>query len=148
MEEYKKKVKKRRVLFIVLILVGVGLSIYNALIVSHTDGSMHQGIVDGFIYGIVISMMMLSLIGLIKCNKALKEDKKLRVMYNQENDERMKVIRAKAGMPLVAYTSIALMIIAVIASKFSILVFETIIAVVLFQLIVANVSKFYYKAKM
>ena len=49
--------------------------------------------------------------------------KELKIQYNKENDERMKAIKAKAGMPMLLITSIVMIIVGVIAGYFNFTIF-------------------------
>jgi hypothetical protein len=72
----------------------------------------------------------------------------LRKLYNQENDERMKAIRAKAGVPMVLILSIALVLAGMVIGYWSETIFVVLIGVALFQLTAAMLVKLCYMKTM
>lgn len=139
MEEFKTKVKRRRITDACLMLMAVVLGIFCILSMGSQadDGTMAEGFVAGFQFGLVISIGVLSLVDFIKLSRAIKDETKLRVLYNKEHDERMKTIRSKAGQPLLTITSVLMVIAAIIAGYFNFIVFFTLVAAVLGQLAVS-----------
>ncbi|MBC3802981.1 hypothetical protein GH808_00800 [Acetobacterium fimetarium] len=139
MEAFKTKVKRRRISDAALMLVAVVLGIICVISMGSQadDGTMAEGFVAGFQFGLVISIGVLSLVDFIKLSRALKDETKLRMLYNKEHDERMKAIRSKAGQPLLTVTSMLMIIAAIIAGYFNFIVFFTLIAAVLGQLTVS-----------
>ena len=85
---------------------------------------------------------------MIKYRAALKDEAKLRLLYNQENDERMQAIRAKAGIPMVLILSLALVLGGMVIGYWNETVFVVLIGVALFQLLVSLCVKVYYRNKM
>ena len=84
----------------------------------------------------------------MKYRGALKDEAKLRLLYNEENDERMKLIRAKAGVPMVLILSMALVLASMFIGYWNETAFVVLIGVALFQLLVSLGVKLYYKIKM
>jgi hypothetical protein len=79
---------------------------------------------------------------------AIKDERKLKMAYNRENDERMKAIRAKAGMPMLLITSVMMVIAAIIAGYFNIVVFYTLTAAAMMQLLLGVSVKLYHMKTM
>lgn len=149
MEEFKMKIKRREILFTVMTLVAVAFGIYNVFIMSNsTDASMADGIITGFQFGIIFGMGILASIQLIKLNSVIKDETKLKMLYNQEHDERSKAIRSKAGMPMLMITSILMLIAAIIAGYFNIIVFYTLVIAATVQLSIGIIVKLYYMRTM
>ena len=65
----------------------------------------------------------------------LKDETKLRQQFNLENDERLKAIRAKSGMPMLIFTSLAMVIAGMIAGFFNETVCLTLIIAAACQLL-------------
>ena len=86
----------------------------------------------------------LALIRIIRYRKALRNDKELQIQYNKENDERMKAIPAKAGMPMILISSIIMVIAGIIIGYSNMVVFYTLIAAAVIQLVIACITKFIY----
>lgn len=149
MEEFKMKIKRREILFTVMTLVAVALGIYNVFIMSNSaDASKTDGIITGFQFGIIFGMGILASIQLIKLNSVIKDETKLKMLYNQEHDERSKAIRSKAGMPMLVITSILMLISAIIAGYFNIIVFYTLVIAATVQLSIGIIVKLYYMRTM
>jgi hypothetical protein len=150
MEVFKEKVKRRRITDVCLMLVAVVLGIFCVISMGSQadDGTMAEGFVAGFQFGLVISIGVLSLVDFIKLSQAIKDETKLRMLYNKEHDERMKAIRSKAGQPLLTITSVLMIIAAIIAGYFNFIVFFTLVAAVLGQLAVSAGVKLVCMKKM
>jgi hypothetical protein len=85
---------------------------------------------------------------LFQYRSALSDDLKLRALYNKENDERMKAIRTKAGVPMTMILSMILVLAGIIIGYFDETVFFVLICVAIFQLFASAAVKFYYMKKM
>lgn len=146
MEKFKKTVKRRIAISSGMALVALVLGFYSiySIIISDTSTATHSdGFVAGFQFGLIISIFGFSVFDIIKLSLAIKDETKLKLLYNKEHDERMKTIRSKAGMPLIAITSMLMIIAAIIAGYFNIVVFYTLVIAVAAQLSVCAVVKLY-----
>ena len=92
-------------------------------------------------------MGILAVIQFVKLSRALIDEKKLKMLYNSEHDERMLLIRSKAGMPMLLITSTLMIIAAVIAGYFNIIVFYTLAAAAVVQLSAGAAVKVYCMKK-
>ena len=81
---------------------------------------------------------------IIRYNRALGDERHLQLLYNREHDERMRLIRQKAGMPILMVTSLGMVVAGVVAGYFNAVVFMTLIGAALIQLVVAVAVKLYY----
>lgn len=145
MDLYRKILKRRITLFAVAILICVGLLLYNQFWASE---SLKNNAVFAFQCGFAASgALMLGLL-LIKYRRILADETKLRVNYNQENDERVKAIRGKSGFPMVIILSLFLILAGMVAGYFNTTVFTVLIAVALFQMFASAAVKLYYLKKM
>ena len=145
MNNYKKTIKKRILLLTLPIILAVTLGVYDVFWVSD---QIKEGPVYGFQDGIITSLGLLATILVIRYRVLLKDDKKLLLMFNRENDERIKAIKAKAGIPMLPITSILIIIAAIIAGYFNELVFLTLIATAIFQMTICVLVKIIYTKKM
>jgi hypothetical protein len=114
----------------------------------NSEAGMAAGMVDGFRLGLIMGILGLSLINIIKLTRTLRDDKRIKMYYNQINDERMKAIRSKAGMPLLLQLSVLMLIAGIIAGYFSKTVFLTLIITAAVQLSIGVIIKFFYMNKM
>lgn len=146
MEKFKRTIKRRITIssgMALLALVLGAYSIYSIITADISTATHSDGFVAGFQFGLIVSILVLSVIDIIKLSLTIKDETKLKLLYNKEHDERMKAIRSKAGMPLIAVTSVLLIIAAIIAGYINITVFYTLIIAVATQLSVSAVVKLY-----
>lgn len=145
MDKYKKKLKVRMFLMAIAIIFAVVLLIFNSLRMVNTrdDGPITKGLIDGFQNGLLAAMTGLFCVFIIKYLSIINNEKKLRLWYNQENDERRKQIKLKAGGNVVLIDSVLIIFAGIIAGYFNEIIFFSLIACALFQLIVSAVIKIY-----
>lgn len=92
--------------------------------------------------------LLVGIFGMAKFHRALKDDTALRRLYNQEHDERMQAIRAKAGVPVTLFMGAGLMAAGLVATFFSMTVALTLIAAGLAELLLTLVLKAWYARTM
>lgn len=132
-------------LFGILILFCLVIILINQLgtVLTYTECLAYS-----FQRGFSAAGILVLVIWMIKYRAALKDEAKLRLLYNEENDERMSAIRAKAGIPMVLILSLALVLGGMVIGYWNETVFVVLIGVALFQLLVSLGVKLYYKVKM
>lgn len=145
MSNYKKILKQRIVIFAFLVIFAVGSGIFDVFFAS---ADLKNSDVFGFQVGVITAIGILATISIIRFTLVLKDEKKLQLEYNKENDERNKAIRGKAGLPIVLIISIAMVIAGVIAGYFNIIVFYTLIIAALCQMSICVIVKLILKRKM
>lgn len=145
MELFKKKLKTRIVLLCAVLLLFVAIPLYNQFGASDT---LKDSLAFSFQCGFSAAGSLALVFWLMKYRTALKDEAKLRLLYNEEKDERMSAIRAKAGIPMVLILSMTLVLGGMIIGYFNETVFVVLIGVALFQLLVSLGVKLYYKVKM
>ncbi|WP_296561277.1 hypothetical protein [uncultured Acetobacterium sp.] len=146
MEKFRTKVKRRIVIssgmaFIAMVL-GV-FNVYSILITDHSTATHSDGFVAGFQFGLIVSIFGLAIFDVIKLSLAINDESKLRVLYNKEHDEWLIAIRNKAGAPMIIITSVLMIVAAIIAGYFNIIVFYTLVIAVAAQLSVSAMVKLY-----
>lgn len=145
MELFKKKIKARIILLCTVLLLFVAILLYNQFGASDT---LKDSLAFSFQCGFSAAGSIVLVFWLMKYRGALKDEAKLRLLYNEEKDERMSAIRAKAGIPMLLILSMALVLGGMIIGYFNETVFVVLIGVALFQLLVSLGVKLYYKVKM
>ncbi len=145
MEKFKGIINRRIKLLSGGVLVIIAISVCGFFIDKER---LTDGIVQGFQSGILLALGVLSLIQIIKLRMTVKDNKKLKMLYNQEQDERMKVIRCKAGMPMLLIMSVTMLLAAIITGYFNIIVFYTLVITAMVQLLVGTLVKVYYMKTM
>ena len=98
--------------------------------------------------GFMLGLAIVSLFMLMKYRKLLRDERGLRESFNKETDERMILIRSKAGMPALLITSVIMIFAGIIAGYFNIIIFYTLLAAGICQLLLGTGLKFYYKHKL
>ena len=145
MELFKKKIKARIILLCAVLLLFVTILLYNQFGASD---ALKDSLAFSFQCGFSAAGSIVLVFWLMKYRGALKDEAKLRLLYNEEKDERMSAIRAKAGIPMVLILSMAMVLGGMIIGYFNETVFVVLIGVALFQLLVSLGVKLYYKVKM
>ena len=145
MEQFRKKIKTRMLLISIVLLVFIAILLYNQFGASD---ALKNSLAFSFQCGLSASGSLVLVFWLVKNRRALSDEAKLRLLYNQENDERMSAIRAKSGIPMVLILSMTLVLGGMIIGYFNETVFVVLIGVALFQLLVSLGVKLYYMRKM
>lgn len=141
MKSYKKTIITRIILLSVLALFAVGFGTYDAFFAT---AEIKSNNVFSFQCGLTIALGTLALVCIIRYSKALRNNKKLQEQYIKENDERIKAIRAKAGIPIYLVFSIIMIVVGIIIGYFNELIFITLIATAAIQLLLACAIKLIY----
>ena len=145
MELFRKKLKTRIVLFCAVLLLFVTILLYNQF---GANDAVKDSLAFSFQCGFSAAGSLALVFWLMKYRGALKDEAKLRLLYNEEKDERMSAIRAKAGIPMVVILSMMLVLGGMIIGYFNETVFVVLIGAALFQLLVSIGVKLFYKVKM
>ena len=141
MENFRKKVIKRIRILTVFILIFCVYIVLDVFFIRNNIDS--ENFINSFQFGLMFGLEMLAIINLIKLNKVVKSDKKLKLLYNKENDERLKLIRSKAGMPLLLINSVIKIISGIILGYFNTIIFLTLIITAGIQMLIGLFIKFY-----
>ena len=145
MEAYCKTIKRRIALLSLVIALFVGILLYDQFL---APAALKDSIVFSFQCGFASAASIGLVFLIVRYSKAVNSEEKLRLLYNQEHDERMSAIRSKAGVPMVLVLSLLLVFAGMIAGYYNKTVFFTLELVALGQLFISAAVKFYYKAKM
>ncbi len=145
MENYKKSLRTRLVLLGMLALFAAACSIYDQFFASE---ALKASPLFGFQAGLLIGLGLVSVIFILRINRILRDDAKLKLEYNREHDERLKAIRAKSGMPMLLITSAAMVIAGVIAGYFNTVIFITLVLAAMGQMLIGAIVKQIYLRKM
>lgn len=146
MEKFRTTVKRRIAISSGMALVTMVLGAYSiySIIISDISTATHSdGFVAGFQFGLIVSIFGFSVFDIIKLSLAINDETKLKVLYNKEHDERLKAIRNKAGAPMIVVTSVLMVLAAIVAGYFNIVVFYTLVIAVAAQLSVSAMVKLY-----
>ena len=145
MEQFKKKMKTRITWLSVLTLITALLGVYAVFFAPEI---LKNSKVFEFQGGVTAAICILSSLNIIKYNNILKDDTKLKLECNKENDERFKLIKSNAGIPIVPALSIMMIITGIIAGYFNMTIFFTLIIVAMCQVLISGCIKLFYIKKM
>ena len=145
MEQYKKKLKVRILIFSILLLIFVAVLLYNQF---GTSSAIKDSLSFSFQCGFSAAGALALVFWIAKYRRALLDELKLRILYNKENDKRMKAIWAKSGIPMTVILSMVLVLAGIVIGYFNETVFFVLICVAIFQLFATAAVKFFYMKKM
>lgn len=134
-------VHARAITACLLILMCVVVS---GVIPKHLPNANASEFMDGFQVGLLIGLLCVALSYLVKYQRALKDDAKLKQLYYQENDERQKYICQMAGQKSMQISLFILLTAAIIAGYFSNVAFFSLLGATVVQALVVVGIKFYY----
>lgn len=141
MQAYKQTLKKRINLMYIPILLCLLLATYDLFFAGPSIQNSH---IADFQLGMLTGITMCAMVLIVRYSAILKDEKKLALEYNKENDERLKAVRAKAGMPMILITALAMVFAGIVASYFNTTVALTLLAAATVQLIVGVIVKTIY----
>ncbi|MGX8850817.1 hypothetical protein [Amedibacillus sp. YH-ame10] len=152
MEDYKRKLERRRWVACLMLCIATVLVVVEVMMFIKIDkdpnAHFNEGFILGFQSGLILVMFVKSIVDIFSLTRTLKDERKIRLLYNKEHDERMQMINAKCGYPLIQSIAMFLIFMAIIAGYFNIIVFYTLVAVVMLLLIVSALFRVYYSKKM
>ncbi|MDD5934839.1 MAG: hypothetical protein PUC65_04620 [Clostridiales bacterium] len=141
MEKYKKDLKKR------INLISIGMIVIACIIIYDQFFAM-ESLKNDHIYefqiGMIVGLAFVGCIYVVRMKRLLDDEKKLRIAFNDENDERRRAIRQKAGLPVLLYTSILMLVAGIVAGYYSEIIFMTLVIAALCQLFIAFILKQIY----
>ena len=138
MEKYRRLIVQRIRLLALVVMLVVALGLYD---VFWATEAMKASDVFGFQCGIAMGIGLLALAQILRYRSALQTENALKRQYNMENDERMRAIRAKAGMPMLLYTSLGMIVAAVFAGYTDSAAFYILVKAATCQLIIGCAVK-------
>ncbi len=145
MENYRERIKRRMALLSAWILLTAGLGIYNVFCTADETGVPE---IFGFQCGLACGLSLCALLLLLRYGRALKDERGLQKLYNQEHDKRMKAVRAKAGVPMVPILSFIMMGVGMVMGYTNSVIFYTLTAAAMGQLLVSSAAKLVYLRRM
>lgn len=139
LDQYRLIIRRRmnafRAGWLFYLLLVAAMNVAGERITDHPAFSGLMGFVAG---GLLVGIFSMS-----KLHRALKDDAALRRLYNAEHDERMQMIRAKAGVPVVLILNVAMIGAGLIATFFNMTVALTLVFAAVAQMLVSLAIKFW-----
>jgi len=149
LDAFRKKVRARNSIGRVMLLIGAALAVMDFVMREHIAGGFKaadffKGFGSAFNIGVIYGIMSVAILFIIRNNKALKDDEKLKKLYIAETDERNLSIYQKAGSTGMNTITVGLLIGACVSIYFNMTVFFTLLGACLFVSLVRGVFKLYY----
>lgn len=148
MEQYKKAIIKR------LCMIGFAFALSIALLLLSRSGAVKalgneefMYMLESFELGILIGADITLAQLVIKYIRALRDEIKLKKLYFEENDERMRMIREKTGGNFTFVCVFIIMFSGIIGGFFNEIIFFSLIGCSMFLLTAKCMLKFYYLSK-
>lgn len=145
MGKFKKKIAARIFLLSMLVVFAMILGIYDVFLASPT---VKDSFVFGFQSGAATACGLIAAFLIFRYKLMLSDENKLQLEFNKENDERLKAIRAKAGLPMILVTSVLMIIAGVIAAYFNAVIFIALISAAACQMMISVIVKLICMRKM
>ena len=101
-----------------------------------------------FQYGVLTGLGIVTGRRLSHYRKVRRSEQLMKEEYNQDQDERLKAIRAKAGLPFTIFTSVTMLIAGSVIGYFNMTVFYALTGAALLQILASGMMKLYYKQTM
>lgn len=144
MDSFRNTLKKRLKVAaaynaMVLIIIGAGYAIGR----EHVE----QSLAIAFATGLFVGVQFVMIYHMTRIRAALKDEIKLKELYIAENDERNKFIESQIGGTGVNVIVCGLALGTIVAGFFNEIVFFTVLAALLFAVLVKGVLKVYYNKK-
>ena len=154
MKDYKEKLKVTRVIFTIATLILIAFSILAVLcecgVIDFApvagDGHWHSRW-RGFICGASVGIAGYIIIGLVRISKALGNEKKLKALYIEENDERQHQIWTSArALSMQIFLTFGI-VTGIVLGYFNVTVSITILSCVTIHAVIGMLCKLYYSRK-
>ena len=151
MENYTQKLITRRKRSVLFVSVAFLLSIVHLYIfylnIEADTGTYNDGFLLGFQFGLIMVALVKGILDERKLRRTLKDEKAIRLMYNEEHDERMQMLRAKSGAPMIQNMGMITILVAIVIGYFNFTVFYTLVSLVAIQMIISLVVYTYHSKK-
>lgn len=138
-EAYRRTIRRR-----MRVMTALSLLYAAAMIAVHVLGKSPMGYAGDFSLGLSVGVVLCCLVRMPRYAQVLRDEQALRRMWNQEHDERMRAIKAKAGVPMLLYTSGAMIAIALLICGWNMTAAMTLLIAATTQLVASVAVKFTY----
>lgn len=146
-EEYAAVLRKRKVLFVILIFAGLVAVVLGIVLGAHMT-NRNVSFLSGLYCGIGAGMIAEGIINIIKMNRILKDAGKIRAKRMKENDERNIMIKQKAFSSAGIMVAVVAYAVLLISGFFSMEVFWSVWGVYILFFILFLAFYIYYNKKL
>ena len=145
-EAYRKSILRRvRVMELLVIAYAVVMIAIHTFWGGRGDAVAElfawDAMVEGFMWGAVTAVVACFALVVPRYVKALNDEQALRRLWNKEHDERMQAIKARAGAPMLLYTSVAMIAVALLIGHWNMIASMTLLLAGTIQIVVSAVTK-------
>ncbi|SHK88954.1 hypothetical protein SAMN02745136_03590 [Anaerocolumna jejuensis DSM 15929] len=148
MDSYRSKIKRKMFFGGVICSLSVVIAILDQLgVIDKISFIKKYEMISDFQFGFLVGIGLVAAVMMFKLGNALKDETKLKMLYNEEHDERIGLIRQKSGMPMLVITSCIMIFVGIIAGYVNEVVFVTLVAAATIQIIFSVLIKMYYMKK-
>lgn len=141
MDAYRKTLKRRT---LSMWLIALSAVILCTFFTFFTQREPRRDFVSGFQAGFQAGLVIAAILWTIRNKIILSDGERLRREYNRENDERLQLIHAKAGIPTMWLSSVIILVAGLVAGYFNFTAFVVLISVAAFQLLLSVVLRQVY----
>lgn len=145
MDKFKGRILYR-ILFLVILLVSL-ITIYLILFLNQDNLLKPSSEIISFHGGALSSFGILLILNIFRNVKAVKDEKELKKLYIQENDERAIIIMQKTGAIGINICIVGLAIATIVAGYVNEIAFFTLLGSTLFVSLIKGLFKIYYHRK-
>ena len=142
----KKEIQEQNRFYSMLALLGLfAIILTNSGHLAPQYSAPHAAeFAHGVLIGLVIVIEVFSLLNIAKNLTALKDETKLRRLYNENHDERTEQIAAIAGQKGLKFAIVIVLIVAFVVSYFSLEAFIAMLACIIIFSATVKICRLYY----
>lgn len=145
-EAYRKSIRRRvrvmELLGIAYVVVMIAIHVlWGGRVDAAEEALAWDGVVEGFVWGAVTAVVACFALIVPRYVKALNDEQALRRLWNKEHDERMQAIKARAGAPMLLYTSVAMIAVALLIGPWNMMAAMTLMLAATAQILACAVTK-------
>ena len=147
---YKKSLRLQTVFYsvsLVLLIIMMALSVFEVIRPVFPD-ERWQSMWNGFLFGLSVVYVVVSILGIIKNRKAQQNEAELKKMYIQTHDEREQAISRRCGQTALIFELVGLLFAIVIGGFFSPVVSFVCIGCLLYLCLVVVSLRIYFGKRM
>jgi len=141
MEQFRKTLEKRNNRNYAVIIFAVAANIFYF-------PRMSENPVYHFVTGMLAGLIPVLIVMTLKNRRVMKDDARLREMHIKENDERLLMIKQKAGSAFLPISAIGLGAAATVSLYFDQTIFFTLLGAMIFMALVKIILRLYYTRKL
>lgn len=136
-EAYRRTIRRR-----IIVMSALGTLYAAAMIIMHLLGRETSEFAADFLLGAVAALVTCFALLVPRYTRALRDEQALRRLWNREHDERMRAIKARAGVPMLLYTSLAMIAAALLVASWNMTAAVTLLIAATAQLVASIAVKY------